>query len=196
MYVELPSLIPLSKSLLLIRSPTIQYDSPSLGHHIAKLYRGLNYTSFTLTNQSASMSPPNHIISTAGTSLKEIAIGPAPFISFSLRSVALSCLQTVTLPQLVCTVLIVGTKAGGGSPNVTSTSSLGRVTKTVTITGADSGTAQGMTKVHLQDEVVEDWTGLKSVSFDAEIDGHSAGLGVDDLDYDLRTRGCYFDAGS
>ena len=62
------------------------------------------------------------------------------------------------------------------------------------IPGTDSGTAQRMMKVDLQGGDMEDWTGLKSVSFDATTDGMPAGLGIDDLEYDLKTKGCYFDA--
>lgn len=51
-----------------------------------------------------------------------------------------------------------------------------------------------MTKVDLAEEADGDWTGLKDMSFYAEIDGKPAGLGVDDLEYDLKTKGCFFDA--
>ena len=130
--------------------------------------------------------------SPADAPLKNIAISSAPFISFSLRSLALSCLQVGPLPQPTCTVLITGTKVGGALPAGTPPSD--RVTKRIMITGTGSGIAQRMMKVDLQGGDIGDWTGLKSVSFDSEIDGKPAGLGIDDLEYDLRTNGCYFDA--
>ena len=169
----------------------VQYDSPRLGHHIPRLYRGLNYTSFVLGNGSASMSPPNHVISPAGASLRSIVIGSAPFISFSLRSVAVSCLGAGILPKSACTVFMTGTKVTPTVSNKTFTSNL--VKREVTITGLGSGTAPKMTKVGLEGQGAADWTGLESVSFDAEIDGKPAGLAIDDLDYDLKTKGCYFD---
>ncbi len=87
---------------------------------------------------------------------------------------------------------MVGTKVAGALPNGTSTSS--QVIKSIIVTGADSGTAQRMMKVDLGGEGDGDWTGLESVSFDAKIDGKPAGLAVDDLEYDLKTKGCFFDA--
>ena len=41
---------------------------------------------------------------------------------------------------------------------------------------------------------VEDWTGLKTVSFDPHLDGKPAGLAIDDFEYELKTKGCFFDA--
>ena len=179
-------------TLPLIGSSTAQYDSPRLGHHLPKFYRGLNYTSFALTNESASVSPPNYLMSPANAPLKSIAITSAPFISFSLRSVALSCFQAGALPQSACTILVIGTKVAGVQPNGTSASN--QVKKRITIAGADSGIAPGMMKVDLDGGGVRDWTGLESVAFDAEIDGKPAGVGIDDLEYDLMTKGCFFDA--
>lgn len=181
-----------SRIPLLMRSLMAQYDSPHLSHQMSKIYRGLNYTSFALTNQSDSISPPNCMTSPAGAPLRSIAIPSAPFISFSLRSIALSCLQAETLPQSACTVFMTGTKAAGALPNETSANN--QVTKRVTITGPGSGTAQRMMKVDLVEEGAADWTGLKDMSFYAEIDGKPAGLGIDDLEYDLKTKGCFFDA--
>ena len=130
--------------------------------------------------------------SSADASFKGIAIGAAPFISFSLRSVAIACLQVGAVPPLACTVLMVGTKVGA-IPNATSTND--QVTTRVMVAGADSGGAQKMTRVRLDSGGGRgEWTGLESVSFVAEIDGKPAGLGVDDLEYDLKTKGCYFDA--
>lgn len=81
-----------------------------------------------------------------------------------------------------------GTKAAGALPNGPPTSS--EVQKRITITGP----VTRMMRINLVEEDAADWTGLKNISFLAEINGKPAGLGIDDLEYDLKTKGCYFDA--
>lgn len=168
-----------------------QYDSPHLASRLPKFYHGLSYTSFALTNQSASMSPPNSISSPAEGPVNSISVAPAPFISFSLRSVALSCHQAGIIPQTPCTILIIGTKVAEALSNRTTTSN--QVKRTTTVAGTGIGTTGKMMRIDLEGGV-GDWTGLKTVSFDPQIDGKPAGLAIDDLEYELKTKGCLFDA--
>ena len=143
----------------------LQYDNlkPS-SPNAPLLYLGLNYTSFTLSE-----SKPYHLITEPAATPKAIAVA-APFLSFGLNSISVSCGDNP--PPGNCSVHI----AALGAPS----------------TDTDSAATTGMLRtVFLEGNAAqkvwfdETWIGLSQVNFTAEIGGQEMAFGVDELCYEI-----------